>query len=220
MLSLPGGCWICRDWQRERVCAACVARFAAPRPRCPRCALAQTGPACAHCLREPLPLDQVHTAVDYAPPWDGLILRWKHEEALGLTAGFAALLAARLQAPAEALLLPVPAHANRLRERGYAPPSLLAADLGRRLQLPVHEGWLLRVIDTPPQARLQRAERLRNLRQAFALGPAAAVSGRHCVLVDDVMTTGATLATLAALLRRAGAARVDAWVFARTEPND
>ena len=215
MGTLPGGCWICREWQGERLCAACVARFAAPRPRCPRCAL-PADDGCGPCLREPLPLDSVHAAVDYAPPWDALILRWKDQGALGLTPAFAALLARCAQAPADALFLPVPLHAQRLRERGYSPPVLLAQALRR----PMRVDALLRVIDTPPQRSLNRQERLRNLKQAFALAPGVPVAGRSCVLVDDVMTTGATLATLADLLRRAGAARVDAWVIARTEAPD
>lgn len=221
MFKLPGGCWICRDWQGDALCAACLERFAAPRPRCPRCALLQRGPHCAACLRDPLPLDEVHAALSYEPPWDGLLQRWKYEAALGLGKPLAALLASRLPAPpAEALLLPVPLHPARLGERGYHQSLLLAQALAGALQLRLRPDALLRVLDTPHQARLSRRERLANLRQAFASAPGLHLEGAHCVLVDDVMTTGATLATLAALLRRAGAARVDAWVLARTEPED
>lgn len=216
---LPTGCWICRDWQRDAVCAACVARFASARPRCPRCALPLRGPACAACLHAALPLDAVAAAIDYAPPWDALLLQWKHHDALALTAVWAELLQSRIEA-SDALLLPVPQHPARWRARGYAPPECLAQALGRRLDMPVLATALRRVIETPAQVGLSRAQRLRNLRHAFALPAPSGIAGRACVLVDDVMTTGATLATLADLLRRAGATRVDAWVVARTDAPD
>ena len=79
---------------------------------------------------------------------------------------------------------------------------------------------LHRLVDTPTQTRLTRNERMQNLRHAFALAPGLSLRGRHCVLIDDVMTTGATLATIAPLLLRHGVARVDAWVLARTPEPD
>lgn len=216
---LPGGCWICRDWSGEHLCAACRARFAAPRPRCPRCALPLQQTTCAACLRQPLPLQTVHAAVDYAPPWDALLRALKYEQALGLAPALAALVAANAPPPPPGcLLLPVPLHVRRLGERGYNQSQLLAECLAEQLGLPVALGLIERVIDTPPQARLNRPERLRNLRQAFALRGAA--PQRPCLLIDDVMSTGATLATLAELLLAAGVPRVDAWVVARTPEPD
>lgn len=212
---LPGGCWICRDWGWARLCDACLQRFAPALPRCPRCALPLQAPHCAACLREPLPLDAVHAAVDYQPPWDGLLQALKYEQALGLAPPLAALLARDAPSPPPGcLLLPVPLHRRRLRERGYNQSQLLAQALAERLALPVDLRLIERVADTPAQARLSRRERLANLRQAFALrGPAPQ---RPCLLIDDVMTTGATLATLATLLRAAGVPGVSAWVVART----
>lgn len=215
---LPGGCWICRGWGRERLCRPCVERFVATGPRCVRCALPLQAPLCGHCLRDPLPLQAVYAALDYQPPWDGLLHALKYGQALGLLPALAELLLARLardEAPrAGVTLLPVPLHPRRLGERGYNQAALLAQALGQPLGLPVQLDALHRVVDTPTQTRLGRRERLANLRLAFALS--GVVAGRHLVLVDDVMTTGATLATLAALLQREGAARVDAWVLART----
>jgi ComF family protein len=215
---LPGGCWICRGWGRERLCRLCVSRFAASGPRCPRCALPLQAPLCGHCLRDPLPLQAVFAAVDYQPPWDELLHALKYGQALGLLPALAELLMQCLErggAPrAGVSLLPVPLHPRRLGERGYNQAALLAELLGQRLGLPVQLDALHRVVDTPTQTRLGRRERLANLRQAFALN--AAVRGHHLVLIDDVMTTGATLTTLATLLQREGAARVDAWVLART----
>ncbi|MBP8145807.1 MAG: ComF family protein [Inhella sp.] len=213
---LPGGCWICREWGSERLCAPCVAHFAAARARCPTCAMPQPGPHCAACLREPLPLDAVQAAVDFEPPWDDLLHQLKYGAALGLAPALGALMAARMALPEDALLLPVPLHPRRLGERGYNQAALLAAELARALRRPWRPDLLRRVIDTPAQARLTRAERLRNLRHAFAPASGFEAAGGSFVLVDDVMTTGATLATLAGLLRAAGAARVEACVVART----
>lgn len=212
---LPGGCWICRDWGRERLCDACRSRFVPSAPRCPRCALVLQAPHCAACLREPLPLSAVHAAVDYQPPWDALLQALKFRHSLGLAPALAALIAdGAPAAPPEALLLPVPLHPRRLRERGYNQSQLLAEALGAQRGLPVERRLLERIADTPAQAQLTRRQRLANLRHAFALrGPAPP---RPCVLIDDVMTTGATLATLATLLLAAGVPRVDAWVVART----
>lgn len=209
---LPGGCWICRDWSGERLCAACCQRFAPVQPRCPRCALPQPAPQCASCLREPLPLGAVQAALDYLPPWDGLIQACKFRQQLGLLPALAALHPGRL--PPGARLLPVPPHPARLGERGFDLTALLAAEWSQR-GAPWQPG-LQRLLDTPPQTRLTRRERLKNLRHAFRLAPGFQPQGLHCVLVDDVMTTGATLATLAALLLQAGASQVDAWVLART----
>jgi ComF family protein len=213
---LPGGCWICRDWGRARLCDACLQRFALTQARCPRCALPlPQAPVCAACLRDPLPLQAVHAAVDYQPPWDGLLQALKYEQALGLAQPLAALVARDAPSPPPGcLLLPVPLHPRRLRERGYNQSQLLAQALAGRLALPVDARLIERIVDTPAQASLSRKERLANLRHAFALrGPAPT---RPCLLIDDVMTTGATLATLATLLLAAGVPRVDAWVVART----
>lgn len=113
------------------------------------------------------------------------------------------------------VLLPLPLHASRLRQRGYDQALELARPLAQRLGLPLLAGGLARIRDTPPQSRLDAAQRQRNLRDAFAWTHQRQAP-RHIVLIDDVMTTGATLRAAAQALRDAGAARVDAWVCART----
>lgn len=112
-------------------------------------------------------------------------------------------------------LVPVPLHRSRLRERGYDQALELARPLARRLGLRLCAGGLHRCRDTPPQSRLDAAQRRRNLREAF-VWTCAAPPPAHAILIDDVMTTGATLHAAALALRRAGALRVDAWVCART----
>ena len=113
-----------------------------------------------------------------------------------------------------ATLLPIPLHPRRLRQRGYDQALELARPLARTLGLPLLDSVLHRVRDTAPQSRLDAAQRQGNLKDAFRIESRHAVPA-HVVLVDDVMTTGATLQAAAAALRAAGVARVDAWVCAR-----
>lgn len=221
MPEVPSQCAVCHAWPATRLCGDCVARFALPRPRCRTCALPLPGGVaqCGRCVRHPPPLDACFAAVDYGYPWAGLLAEFKFQN----DPGWAEPLAARLRAApgvAQALqqadwLLPIPLSGERLRERGFNQALLLARRLDRAR---TRGDWLLRLHATPAQASLTRAQRLRNLRGAFALEPLAAaqVEGRRVVLLDDVMTTGATLQTAALVLRQAGAAHITGLVLART----
>lgn len=222
----PGGCQICLAWGRDRLCGDCLQRFAPPQPRCPLCALALRGPHCAECLREPLPLDGSVCAVDYAEPWVGLLHGLKYHAQLSAAPALAELLARAVRAsgaPTQGVqLLAVPLHPQRLGDRGHNQSHRLALALGRQLGLHLAPPWVMRLEDTAPQAQAPTREaRWRHLKHAFAMAPQADVAGRHVALVDDVMTTGATMSTLATLLRRHGAASVQAWAVARTpRPHD
>ncbi|WP_119966614.1 phosphoribosyltransferase family protein [Simplicispira lacusdiani] len=219
---LPSQCAVCHAWPAQRVCEACAARFAQPRARCTRCALPlPAGQACCGaCLRHPPPLDACVAAVDYGYPWAGILADFKFRGDPGWAGTLVTLL--RSTPWAEPLLeaadtvLPVPLSRQRLCERGFNQSLLLARHLAPRK---TDANLLLRLHDTPAQHGLPRARRLRNLRGAFAVEPlrAARVQGRSVVLVDDVMTTGATLHAAAAALRQAGARQVSALVVARTD---
>ena len=220
---LPSQCELCRRWGRHRLCSDCVARFAAPVPRCSACGLplAHEAPVCGECLREPPPFDCTVCAVDYVFPWDHLIRQFKFHHQVDLADTLATRLAAAVQrrgASAVQWVLPVPVSDQRLRERGYDQAWELARRVAAALQRPARADALVRTLDTVHQTELGRAARRRNLRAAFFVpGPArAALQGARVALVDDVMTTGATLREAAAALRRAGVAAVDVWVLART----
>jgi ComF family protein len=199
-----------------------VARFAQPRPRCRRCALpVPPGVAeCGRCLREPPPLDACHAAVDYEYPWSTLVTQFKFDGKPEWARTFALLLRSapwveRALEEAHAVV-PMPLAAARLAERGFNQALLLARALAAartRAEL------LLRTRHTAAQSALDRQARLANVRGAFLVEPrlAPALRGQRVVLVDDVMTSGATIFSAAAALRRAGAAQVTAIVFARTD---
>jgi len=199
-----------------------VARFAPPAPRCRTCALPvpDNVSICGECLAHSPALDACLACCDYAWPWPGQIGRFKFQGEAGLAAMIATLM---LSTPwveplleRAALVLPMPLAPARLRERGFNQ----AHELARRLAPDkVDARLLVRIRETSAQSGLPRAQRLANLRGAFALEPARAqeLRGQHVVLVDDVMTTGASLFTAAKVLREAGAHHVAAVVFARTD---
>ncbi|MEY2682997.1 MAG: hypothetical protein RJA09_141 [Pseudomonadota bacterium] len=227
---LPSECHVCGVWPAqplgEAVCGACLDAFVPTTPRCPTCALVQNPSGlCGECINRPPGLTQCVAAVDYAYPWDGSIARFKFQ---GVTAW--AHLFARLMAGApgaQALLnrchrfVPMPLTPRRLGERGYNQAGLLAKALSRQAREHRHKPWfdaLLKLQDTAAQHGLDRAARMVNLRTAFAVSPHAVadLSGQRVLLVDDIMTTGATLQAAAQALTMAGAAEVNALVFART----
>jgi ComF family protein len=225
---LPSLCAVCHGWGTQRVCGMCVARFAVPHARCRQCALRvpQGVSVCGACLTDPPPYAHALGAVDYDHPWDGLITQFKFHGALDLALALVRRLMTAFEhsgAAAPALLLSVPLSAERLRERGYNQAWELARRLARMLRCSTDAHLLLRVKHTPHQLALAPERRADNVRGAFAVEPRrlAEVRGRHVTLVDDVMTTGATVAELARVLRQAGAADVSVWVVARTpRPDD
>ena len=203
-------------------------RYARPVPRCWTCAahlppalIGRREPKCGACLRTPPPLDRTIAALDYAFPWDGLLQRYKFHQAIDLRASLVDRLDQSVgvaEAEAPDWLLAVPLNAQRQRERGYNQSYELARALARRRALRCDGDLLLRVRETSRQTQLNAKDRAANVCGAFAVEPGRRklLQGRHIVLVDDVMTSGATLYELARVLRQAGAANVQAWVVART----
>jgi ComF family protein len=180
--------------------------------------------ACGECLREPPAFLRTRCAVDYVFPWVQLLQAFKFEGQDDLSRPLARLLAQVVDAdgtPSSGrpdLLLPVPLSQLRLRERGYNQAWELARQVGKLLHVPARADLLQRSQHGAAQSGLTRAQRQRNLLQAFSVsqGAAPTLAGRRVALVDDVMTTGATAHAAAQVLCRAGVASVEVWVVART----
>ncbi len=227
---LASQCAVCHSWPARRVCAACCARFVPTLARCRSCALAVSGglDQCAACVRQPPPLDAAFAAVSYGFPWSELMARFKFGSDAAWAGVFGELL---LQTPELCAhlaglqpgdwLLPMPLSAQRLQSRGYNQAWQLTQALARQSGTTARcdASLLLRIKDTQPQTRLERRARLQNVQGAFVVEPLRldGLKGRQVVLVDDVMTSGASLFAAAQALRDAGAAGVTGVVFARTE---
>lgn len=233
LLRCAGQCAVCRAWSHQTICESCLALYARPQLRCWTCAIrlppelaGHPRPQCGQCLRVAPPLDRTIAALDYRFPWDGLLQHFKYHQALDLRESLlerlnTALTAANVSEPD--WLLPVPMSSARLRERGYNQSHELAKALARRRGLRCEPELLLRVRHNERQAALKLEARAANVRGVFAVEPlrAGSLRGTNVALLDDVMTSGATLFELASVLLHAGVMSVQAWVVARTpEPGD
>jgi ComF family protein len=158
-------------------------------------------------------------AFAYAFPVDKLIQALKFNERLILVNYLADALVKRANSMPDRLVA-LPLHPTRLRERGFNQSLLLAQRIAQRMNIPLLSSLCERVRNTPPQSTLPWKERDKNMRQAFICTPNADVRGKHVAIVDDVMTTGASIGELARALKQAGASEVSAWVVARTLPHD
>ena len=216
-LALPQSCFFCGDSSDETVCAPCAAEL----PRlakqvCPRCQLdAANGEVCGRCLKKP-------------PLWEHLIAQWRYEFPLDKAMvsakyhhAFAIYRWAATQRSgwpfdADATLIPVPLAELRLQSRGYNQAQLIAEEMAKCFALKVATDAVIRIRETDVQQRLNWIERRQNVRSAFVT--TRSFAGESVVLIDDVLTTGATLNSLARAILDAGATRVDAFVLARVLP--
>jgi len=224
-LALPQRCELCVGrTDGGLLCAACAAGLPRISAACPLCALPSGGGrVCGACLAHPPPFAATIAALVYAFPADRLLQRIKYGGRLALAEWAGAVLATTVgpvlsrRAPGErpGQIVALPLAEARQRQRGFNQAREIAARVARATALPL-AAPLARTSGGPPQAALPWAERRRNVRGAFTVH--GDVRGASIALVDDVMTTGATLAEAAGALVRAGAERVECWVVARTLP--
>jgi len=198
----------------ELLCADCAADLPPLPDHCPRCALpSPCGSLCGTCIASPPHFDGTTALWLYEFPCDRLVQALKYRARLALASFFARSLASR-PLPESDLLIPMPLHPERLGQRGFNQAVEIARSLARRTGLAARPRGARRVVHTAPQAELPYEERARNVRGAFACD--LDLAGKCVAVVDDVMTTGATLNELARVLKRAGAARVENLVIARS----
>jgi len=220
--TLPQQCAFClAPCGHLLVCTACCESLQKIDSACLQCALpASDGARCGACLARPPPFAAAFAAFAYAFPLDRLLHAFKYGGRLSHAEFFASALCARVaQRPAGTpwpdALVALPLARSRQRERGFDQSAEIARRVARLTGLPMLSG-LRRTRDTPAQAALPWKARAGNVRNAFAADPVFA--GQRVAIVADVMTTGATLASAADALLRAGASGVEAWAVARTLP--
>ena len=218
--AIPFECALCQRWPSRTldgvqegvsgVCQTCLQQHAPSYPNAPK-------------FPVPQGLDECIAAVNYAAPWSALIARYKFAPEPGLARLLAGLLLrderVRSMLHQVDAVIPLPLAPERLEERGFNQALALAKHLCKDAKrAAIDSSSLIRTRDTLPQRTLGREARQHNVANAFALQPSthAAFQGKHILLIDDVMTTGATLVAAAQPLRRAGAASVSAVVIART----
>jgi ComF family protein len=226
-LLLPPACPLCGERLPDGTpaadfCPVCRAGLPQPAPaRCPVCAVAHrtTIPSlhrCESCLRQQPPFTRVHAAGPYAGTLKDAVHHFKYRGRLSLERPLGNLLAEAVNkghGPRPDLLVPVPLHLDRLRDRGYNQSLQLARQVGKLLAVPVAPALLRRVRTTVPQQGLDASARKSNLRGAFTV--TGSLAGRHLLLVDDVLTTGATAGECTRVLQAAGAASVEVAVLGR-----
>jgi ComF family protein len=220
-LALPQRCELCAGHSgTDLVCRECMRDLPRIETACPVCALPAPGGAiCGRCLAHPPPFDATTSAYAYAFPVDRLVQAFKYQGRLALAEWCAnAIVAARAQvaAPAPAHVVAMPLAEERQRERGFNQAAEIARAVATRMGATLIDAGVRRTRATAPQAALPWEERTSNIRGAFAC--TVDLTGIDVAVVDDVMTTGATLAEFARTLKAAGAARVENWVVARTPP--
>ncbi len=218
--ALPGRCAFCLEAAAPAApwCSSCFSALPWNLAACPHCAEplpeALAGEPCGHCLMAPPAFGRSRVPLRYEAEVAGMLRRFKFHASPRAGAVLLALLEEKLAAEARGwpeAIVAVPLHPQRARERGFDQAGWLARRLARRLGVPLVRAERHR--DTPSQRGLDRDERQRNVRGVFRVG--VPLPGR-VALLDDVMTTGATLNALALACRRAGAREIEAWAVART----
>ncbi len=221
-------CLLCDEatWDLSGLCSPCLADLPWNVEHCLQCALplpliGDLRLRCGDCLRALAPFDLIQAPFRYEFPIDAVLHQYKYQGKRYWSKRLSALIAAHLyhqQAQFDyrfpQALIPVPLHRERQRERRYNQSALLAGYLGKWLGIHVDANWLTKQHATPAQVASDKKARLRNLRNAFALQGQRAY--QHVALIDDVVTTRATVEVLARLLKQNGVQRVDVWALART----
>ncbi|HHQ6566386.1 TPA: DNA utilization protein GntX [Serratia fonticola] len=226
MLPIHSRCWLCRQPLRlmqQGICSYCLRTLPAKPCCCPVCGLPSGDPhqPCGRCLQKALPWQALVFVADYRPPISTLVKNFKFQQTPALAPTLARLILLHwLQAHREQhlnrpeVILAVPLQDKRCWRRGYNQSELLALPLTRWLGCEYRPAALRRIRATAPQQKLIARLRRRNLRGAFRCDENLA--GKHVALLDDVVTTGSTMAEIATLLQKQGVASLQIWCVCRT----
>ncbi len=213
---LIASCLLCgNDSNTSAICHACAAELPQiPALHCQRCSIPTPyGETCGDCLQREPSFEKTTAAFHYTYPIDRLIQAFKYAHRTALAKWFASQLAPRLTPNAIDLILPMPLHPTRLRERGFNQSGEIARHLSAYLDKPLALTTLLRTKATRPQVELRMKDRTTNIRNAFECQ--RDLTGAAVLLVDDVMTSGATVREASRVLKIHGAAYIEIAVAAR-----
>jgi ComF family protein len=218
----PPACLLCEapGMKQRDLCPGCYGDLPKNSRACHICALpleSEGALVCGQCLRDPPPFDKLVAPFVYDFPFDVLIRALKFHGRLPAARLLGDLLGdclERRRAPLPECIVPVPLHPARLRERGFNQSLEIARPLAKRLGVPIVIQGAQRTRPTPPQSGLDQKARRTNVRGVFAFKRPPGV--KHVAVLDDVVTTGSTVAELARVLRDSGVERVDVWACART----
>lgn len=180
---------------------------------CRQCGVATQGEICGQCLKRQPYFDETHALFSYQFPLDQLLQHYKYNEALHLGQTFGKLLSTSFAFTNIDIIIPMPLHRNRLKARGFNQSLEMAKVIAKQTNIPLDVDGCQKVKDRPPQASLAYKDRIKNIKKAFLCNKT--YHGLHVAIVDDVMTTGATLNELSSMLKQAGAAKVSCYVLAR-----
>lgn len=196
-----------------------IASFQRPQTACPKCGhLQPQSVLCGECLKSPPSFARTQFAYQYAGGLKNLILEFKFKPQRSHGRLLAEISAEQFEASGVQALIPVPLHAKRFRERGFNQAQRLAYYWGKYHKIPSLKNAVVRHRETESQAQLNRAQRLKNLRSAFAVNGDALKGLQRIALVDDVMTTGTTLRTLAQVIKKQYPdLKIEVWVLARAQ---
>lgn len=181
---------------------------------CPQCGLGHLRSVCGQCLKSAPYFDSTYASMAYNYPIDSVLQHFKYQKQLSLTPILAKLLLQHAPPQQADYIIPMPMHPKRLQERGFNQSLELAKIVSKTLNIPVELAACKRILHTPPQAGLALKERAKNIKGAFQ--STIALTGKNIIVIDDVMTSGASLNELAKTLKNAGANQVSNWVVART----
>lgn len=215
---LPQDCLLCGDFSKNEIlCNDCRCELPYLTPSvCSCCSLPTShGEICGLCLKKPPHFNQSIAAFSYTFPMDRLIQDLKYRPNLAIAPLLGKLMFENLRAPMEAdYLIPMPLSKKRLRERGFNQAMEISRSLSHYTGIPILKNGYSKIIETSAQASLAWKDRAKNMRNAFNCD--ISLNNKKIIVVDDVMTTGASLEEFAKVLRKQGAEHITNWIVART----
>ncbi len=223
-LLLPRLCLLCHAITRNdfNFCSDCYQELPWQQHYCLGCAMPlathETLFSCGHCLKESFYFDECHSLLRYDYPIPYCISQLKFQKQFIYAAAFGKLMAQKIAAYYDLnkkpdIIIAVPLHHKRYQERGFNQALEIAKPIAKQLTIPLGSDLCLRPKATPPQSQLSRKARLSNIKDAFVLRKN--ILPKHILLIDDVITTGATVNELSKILKQAGVKQIDIWACAR-----